>query len=1053
MVSVFPHLDIDAMVDAVLPDWTRPGTRPAPVPVVIPSLAFADEIERRIADRCGVCMGFDFMMPRDFVRKVLGTNRSDAWTVERLTWSLFGLSDTLVTHLGAESAPSRDRFAMAAQLADRFDQYAHFRPGLVRAWSVGQSGLPGTADRSARDTEDWQRALWSQVCEKITDPHPALIAQDLPPADLRRAAEAFPRLLVLGTGSIDPVVVSLLARLAATGSEIAVHVVLPTMGFLGDIRGNRDALPDTDIDPESIDVPAPHPLLVSMARHAIGSFALLGELDEDFSHWPETARHETIAPSLLARVQSDIRENRAPTHWSDGSDASLRVHACFGIRREAEVLRDELLRAFAELPDLRPEQVHIVTPDLDAYAPVIASVFESGPTPLPVRFCERPSPGADASIRGTAHLLQMARDGIFTTSSMLELARMDGPASLLGNTTLANSDDDIFTWIEASGSTHGVGHDAPGRWGFSRDRLIAGRFFGERGDTQYSDGDYVLPVCGPMEDCGGAREAFVEWHARLEATLREWQAPAPPDQWANRIHAAATAVLGVAPDGFSVLGPLLAALRTCDFDGPVDAGVIGDWLDTNAGASSRRGGISGRIAVGRFKQLQNIPCRVLAILGMHERAFPASAQSPAWDLLKVTPRIWDRNARVDDRQMFLDAVLTVGERLIITAPTRNIRTGRDEPMSVCVDELLRVTAAMSVPQEDLVCEHRLSPYSPGYFQDASGLLQSFDPEAARVAVQLGNSQRLPGLPIISSIGDGASSGTMPGSLALGEIIRFWQDPARAWLRAAGISPPDEIPDESALDWSPIELDGLARWNGRDQLLEASLTDPARGTRLISELRANRQLPPGHLGDRAWADLLGPVERLAKAVKSHVGERAKLETTIGQTSIAGDVLFDRSGSALLFYRVGNAEHPRHRIGQWITALFASVACGDPVQCLVLDDHALEQPRCYPGIPTDSAREILRQLLDGMALGHVAPLAFAPATTCAIAGKLITDASDDEALLAGQRAWEPTLYASAAEGGKPAAQLAWRDTDPFEQADAWLHLARIIGIPLTTWGPES
>ena len=55
-------------------------------------------------------------------------------------------------------------------------------------------------------------------------------------------------------------------------------------------------------------------------------------------------------------------------------DASLRVHVCHTRLRELEVLRDALLRARRDLPDLKPSEILVTAPDIHAYAPLIPAV-------------------------------------------------------------------------------------------------------------------------------------------------------------------------------------------------------------------------------------------------------------------------------------------------------------------------------------------------------------------------------------------------------------------------------------------------------------------------------------------------------------------------------------------------------------------------------------------------------------------------------------------------------------------------------------------------------
>ena len=56
-------------------------------------------------------------------------------------------------------------------------------------------------------------------------------------------------------------------------------------------------------------------------------------------------------------------------------DDSIRFHVAHSAQREVEVLHDQLLAAFNADPTLRPRDVIVMVPDIDAYAPHIQAVF------------------------------------------------------------------------------------------------------------------------------------------------------------------------------------------------------------------------------------------------------------------------------------------------------------------------------------------------------------------------------------------------------------------------------------------------------------------------------------------------------------------------------------------------------------------------------------------------------------------------------------------------------------------------------------------------------
>jgi hypothetical protein len=98
-------------------------------------------------------------------------------------------------------------------------------------------------------------------------------------------------------------------------------------------------------------------------------------------------RHAVRAPPGRPRCWRGCRpcsilalEEPAPGAWPLApQDRSIEVHVCHSLTREIEVLHDRLLGLFATHPQLAPADVLVVTPDLEAAAPLIDAVFGSTP--------------------------------------------------------------------------------------------------------------------------------------------------------------------------------------------------------------------------------------------------------------------------------------------------------------------------------------------------------------------------------------------------------------------------------------------------------------------------------------------------------------------------------------------------------------------------------------------------------------------------------------------------------------------------------------------------
>jgi exodeoxyribonuclease V gamma subunit len=1092
--AILPYADASTLLASLLPRLASQITPDLPrrCPVIVPSIQFSDWLQVQMAQRQGVCMGMEFLMPQDFIGRVMAAGGNEgggrAWSQEMLCWKLLPMISRYSEQLGVREPSVREAFALARLLADQFDQYAHFRGDWFIQWERGKE-----AWGRAGAQEAWQRQLWREVRERVDAKHPALMLKgmDADPSLWKKLVATYPRLFVVGTGSLDPLLACVLERLARAGCHVEIHIVLPSLRYLGDMKAGGGLTAMQKAAPEDVEMIEGHPLLVSMGRHAVGTFLLLGNLDENYSGWPDALEEWRGGKTLLGRVQEDIRNQASPKGnfaWQP-EDVSLRIHACHGPRREMEVLRDELLRAFQDITDLKPEDVVIVTPSLETYGPTALSILEKEDGALEgllgVRLTELPASEQDPVIEGLLVLLEMAQ-GRCSASDLLELLHLRSVQSAL---ELDEKESDataaLRRWIQQSGLTEGLDAEdralaqrpksEVGTWQFARDRWIAGTWFGEEAEALYpvDEGQvFVLPMADCLETDIALLRRFTVWNKALAEVLGEWKTEASPREWGERLGRAARTLL-CAPDSADSLTDcrwVWAFLLGLDCNETLDARTVGDWLQERCEKAPRRASISGKITFGRFKQMQHIPCRVLAMVGMQDQAFPRQNRSPSWDLLRSDPRPWDRNARVDDRQLFLDALLTPTERLIITASTQNVRTGQKEPFSSCVDELRRVVkrtvADPEMVEEGLVLWNKLQPFAAEYFQTSGaglGSLRSFDQRYAQVARSLaggGDGAKFP-------FWQAASSETVVGAgqpeeveVTLEELIDFWKNPARPFLKAQGIQLVSDEEDEETFDRVPLVLEHIQEWQLKRSLLELGLRSMKEDyTRSLQS--AGRALPPGYLGDRVWRNISERVKKLVEMGQTHCSHRREQSVNITETikgvtvRLSGQIAIGeyQGQEVLVNYIIGKSDDPKHRLPLWIRAVVAA-ACDPKLSrktlFFCLDNAEVQE---LAAIPYDDARLLLGKLFAGWIEGRARPLCFAPDTSCHYIKLNSSSSHPDEQKLrrAAKECWsnEGSFKRSPGEGCNAAARKVWRDQDPFVHLDHWHRWAVEVAAPLSVW----
>jgi exodeoxyribonuclease V gamma subunit len=897
---------------------------------------------------------------------------------------------------GGDPLRREQRLAIVTHLATLFDRYALHRPAMLTAWAAGRDA--DASGETLAPGRAWQAELWRQLHARVAVPGPAE-RRDRACARLREDPQLADLPLRLAIFGLTRLAAGHLAVLRALAAARDVHLFLlhpsPAMwreiAAVGPPPGPRRA-GDATADLVS------NTLLASWGRDVREAQLVLAAhdpgADRDVVHEPAPDAVRA-APTLLQRLQDDIRADRPAPGAPVGdepdaratlhpTDHSLVVHSCHGRMRQVEVLRDVLLHALAQDPTLEPRDVIVMCPEIEAFAPLIQAVFGAADADgeaaspdrrggeLRVRLADRSLTQTNVVLSTVAQLLGLVGQRL-TASQVLDLADR-GPVR-----RRFHFDDDDLTqiqeWITDSGIRWGLDaeHRGPyqmsgvtdGTWRSGLDRLLLGVAMTEDGQRLYAD---VLPlddVDGRAIELAGRVTEFV-W--RLQMTIDELAQARPLGEWAQVIAQAADALTATtAPDRWqrAELQRILDGVLDEAGNGSADAaadGPAGGALDAPgpsitpaeirahlaarlAGRATRANFRTGHLTVCTLMPMRSVPHRVVCLLGLDDQAFPRRTPRDGDDLMLADPFIGERDPRSEDRQLLLDALLAVTERLVITYSGNDERTNVVRPPAVPVGELLDAVDATvrladdadpdadadTNPDADpalasrrLLVRHPLQPFDPRNF--AAGALQddtpwSFDP------VALGGAQALVATRTATAPFLTAPLPVPPEPvIELDDLVRFVEHPVRAFLRRRlGVSVREFIDDVS--DDLPIELDGLARYDVGQRLLDARLAGVANRAAVAAEKRRGT-LPPGTLSDRE-------LDRVDPIVSAIVGEAQRL---IGDTAtadpveirialpggrlLAGTVAGLRGDLLLsaMYARLG----PKHELAGWVRFLALSAA---------------------------------------------------------------------------------------------------------------------------------
>ncbi|NLC35542.1 MAG: exodeoxyribonuclease V subunit gamma, partial [Alcaligenaceae bacterium] len=372
----------------------------------------------------GIAAALDTPMPSRLMwslyRRVLGEAQvpeSSPLDEQPLTWRLMRLLSNIagravyapLQRFLDDDADLRKRYQLAERLADLFDQYQVYRADWLADWEAGLDHLRGPGEPRALDADQlWQAALWRDILADVGPQAAALGRAGVHERFVEalrhwQASQGRPdlprRIVVFGVSSLPRQSLEALIE-AARWTQVLVCVHNPCEYHWADIVEGRSLLRSVkrhqqlkpgrpaELDEDSLHAQA-HPLLASWGRQGRDYIALLEELEDESANQGSEPIPFMVAPAfaevdettMLGALQDDIRGLRSLADVKEAGriaaagDSSVHFHIAHSALREVEILHDQLLAAFNNDPELQPDDIIVMVPDIEQYAPYIEAVF------------------------------------------------------------------------------------------------------------------------------------------------------------------------------------------------------------------------------------------------------------------------------------------------------------------------------------------------------------------------------------------------------------------------------------------------------------------------------------------------------------------------------------------------------------------------------------------------------------------------------------------------------------------------------------------------------
>jgi len=1046
-----------------------------------------------LSQALGIWGNPDFPHPRQLVQRILRAtlgeegDQAQGFVRERLAFCLMKILPELLAEKAfqplryflEDDTEGHKLLQLAQRIAYVFDQYAIYRPEMVLGWEKGQ-------DAGKSDNHSWQQLLWLKMVEHLGVSSPArlmgLAFERLHAGTLAHPLHLPPRIMLFGIASLPPAYMHLLVALARL-RPVHFFLLSPSEEYWSDIRSQQEIHRlYNKHDVGSAEIPLQYvetgnPLLASLG--VLGrDFQYLIEETVDYEEPLEGLYEVAESPQTMLEVlQHDIvrlknRNRKFPDEPQPliSADRSIAIHACYSRLRELEVLHDHLLFLLTEEKGIKPHDIIVMVPEIEAYAPLIEAVFERSakePTAIPYSIADRPTMSNAPVIEAFLQIVALTGERI-TASKVMDLLAVEPIQKRFGIS--ANDLGQIKTWIAESGIRWGVDEqdraahrqpaDRQNTWEFGFDRLVLGYALPAGDQTIFYNIAPYDAVEGQAAELLGAFMHFCETlFAQLKIlsegrTLTAWQttvsglldalfAHGYEENWQHQIIRDALAEIAADAEG-------------AGFDNDVDSIILQKLLQEKLTASPRKHGfLAGGVTFCELLPMRSIPFKAICMLGLNDGEFPRQQFPASFDLVALNPKLGDRSRRNDDRYLFLEAILAARRKLYLSYVGMSIKDGSAMPPSVVVDELLDCIADSFYLDDQhldedshrrkiadrLVVKHPLQPFSASYFakQDQDHRLFSYAENycAAVEAQHAGRKQKPPFL-------QGSLEGEVQQylTLSLQELQKFFSLPAR-WFLQQNLSLFLDEWDDELEDREPVSLYNLEKYRIGAQLLAVEKIEDT--PHLLAMLRGQGTLPLGVPGRIQFNEIYESVQGIRQTTTA-LGPAEGLKNLPVDLKLANDVAI--TGEISGRYAVGLIRTTPGKINErlylsaWLEHLCLCLAAPEDQQLYTyLVGKGEDGGSTARFVPVRQPAVILEKLVSLYRFGQQQPLLFFPKSSYQFASSLLSGRGDEEERRkrAAVNAWKsfhigvPSLNLPP-EGAEPHIQRLFGATDPLKDGRA-------------------
>ena len=995
MLRLIQSNQMDVLSRLFCQEKHRPDDVLHPRTVIVQSHALGQWLKLQLAQHQGISANLDCILPAAYIWRVYQTFLTDndlpeksLFDRELLSWRLMRIiprlnEETLEKYLERPGDKDIRLFQLCHHIAGLYDQYLVYRP----EWLVDWENKEGEARAVIPAENHWQIKLWRELVKdsgELAETHRAKLHArllrlikngQLTNTELPKSVSIF------GVSSMAPLHLETFQCLSEV-IDIDVYFLNPCEHYWGDIlapkelakrsiRGRHRGEPDLS-DENHFTVG--NPLLSSFGKEGREYLDLLFGSNNISTH---ELFIENENDSMLGFIKNDILklehggqiDNKPIPRALLKSDRSIQIHSAHSQMREIEVLKDSLLSIFSKDKSIKPKDVIVMAPDINQYAPSISAVFNDN---IRYGIADRTDYDSSRLISAFLKILTLPSSRL-TNLEVLDLLEIP---SIARRFQLDETDRrTIENWIheteirweyngEEKSSRWHLPADNFNTWQFGLDRLMLGYAI----ENGLHNDCLAHPISESDSELLGTLCHVV---TLIERTRGDLSKRYSPTGWSELLYRIMSDFF--LPEDYEVLDSeqLKRAIDTMVSDtnvsGFTDAcnnRVIIQWLEqqlsrTRQNARMIRGGITFATLV----PMRSIPFKIVCLIGMNDLDFPRRQKPISFDLMQMTgPRKGDRSSRIDDRYLFLEAILSAQEILYISFQGKGSKDNLERPPSSVLSELLEYVC--EIFPDFKIIQHPLQPFSQKYYD---GSLVSYN----QVWFESLNQDRQ-----FSAFIDKPLKMLEELQVeTMDQLIKFLTHPAKYFFNTRlDISYDDE---EQQLEGSePFKINNLEQYKLKTRALHAMLVGKDND-QLRNELFATGKVLNNEYGKKLLDREIEAARSVSKALRAI--SKAK------PISISGSVPLQNRRLAFSVASIYDNQHVDFRVGKlqkrqlldiWIKHLCLNASGHSLATVAISYDTDSYKQSIFDATPNTEAKDILDNLISMHDRGTCQPLHFLP-----------------------------------------------------------------------------